>query len=215
MLRIAACCAFTLLCITAACAEPSDHLSSALRIGSGNVLLGKQKIRSENCQECHGEFGVGLSNAAPKLAGQYADYLIKQLHDFQSGARRHPVMNAMADGLNEDDMADIAAYFASNPVMHGEPHPQQHAAPDLFLHGDAKRNVLPCQSCHGSSGQGKFAPTECYPVLGGQHAIYLREQLINWRSGARRNSSGGVMNVIAQSLSDAEIEALAEYLSDF
>jgi cytochrome c553 len=213
MMRIAIGVALALLCATAARAEPSDHLSSALRIGSGNVLLGKQKIRSENCQECHGEFGIGLSNAAPKLAGQYADYLIKQLHDFQSGARRHPVMNAMADGLSEDDMADIAAYFASNPVMHGEPHPPQRVAQELFLHGDAKRNVLPCQSCHGASAQGKFAPTECYPVLGGQYAIYLREQLINWRSGTRHNSPSGVMNVIAHSLSDDEIAALAEYLS--
>lgn len=214
-MRIAACFGLAVLCATSATAEPSDHLSSALRIGSGNVLLGKQKIRSENCQECHGEFGVGLSNAAPKLAGQYADYLIKQLHDFQSGARRHPVMNAMVEGLSEDDMADIAAYFASNPVMHGEPHPPQHVAQELFQHGDAKRNVLPCQSCHGSSAQGKFAPTECYPVLGGQHAIYLREQLINWRSGARRNSPSGVMNVISQSLSDEEIEDLANYLAGF
>lgn len=196
-----------------ALAESSDHLSSALRIGSGNVLLGKQKARSQNCQECHGNFGVSPSAATPKLAGQYADYLIKQLQDFQSGERRHAVMNAMAQGLSEDDMADIAAYFASNPVMHGESHPPQHAAQELFQHGDAKRNVLPCQSCHGVRGQGKFAPTECYPVLGGQHAIYLREQLINWRSGARRNSPSGVMNVIAQSLSNDEIEALATYLS--
>lgn len=212
-MRIAACLGLAALCATSATAEPSDHLSSALRIGSGNVLLGKQKIRSENCQECHGEFGVGLSNAAPKLAGQYADYIVKQLHDFQSGARQHPVMNAMAEGLSEEDVSDIAAYFASNPIMQGEHPKPNRIALDLFQRGDLKRNVLPCQSCHAATAKGKFATTECYPVLGGQHAIYLREQLINWRSGARSNSPSGVMNIIAKSLSDDEISALADYLS--
>jgi len=189
--------------------------SVAQRIGSGNVARGKLKIQTENCQECHGEFGVGLGLTAPKLAGQFADYLIKQLNDFQTGERKHPVMTVMAESLSDDDKADIAAYYASHPVMRGEESRPSLLAKDIFMRGDMTRNIVSCKTCHGETGKGKFSPTECYPVIGGQHMIYLREQLRNWRSGARSNSSTGVMNIIAKQLSDSEIQALSDYLSGF
>lgn len=197
------------------CAEPSDDSAVALEqhMGSGDPVLGKRKIQSENCQECHGEFGVGLSLTAPKLAGQYADYIVKQLRNFQSGERKHPVMNAMAEGLNDDDRFDIAAYYASNKTMQGDGAEENQIAKDLYFRGDMARNILPCKSCHGETGKGKYSVTECYPVIGGQHMIYLREQLRNWRKGERANSPSGVMNAIAKSLSDAEIEALSNYIS--
>jgi cytochrome c553 len=93
---------------------------------------------------------------------------------------------------------------------------QGNAAPsllarDLFSRGDDTRNILPCKRCHGETGAGNYSATGSYPVIGGQHRIYLREQLLNWRSGARSNSN--VMNVIAKFLSDAEIEALASFIS--
>lgn len=183
------------------------------RVGSGNIALGKQKIQSENCRECHGLYGVGLAPTAPKLTGQYADYLVKQLKNFQSGERKHTVMNSMADGLTDNDVEDIAAYFASNKTMQGDGLGVTQLAKDLFFKGDMARNIAPCKSCHGESGKGKYSATGSYPVIGGQHMIYLREQLRNWRKGERCNSPGGVMNVIAKSLSDAEIEALADYIS--
>lgn len=182
-------------------------------IGVGDPVQGKIKIKSENCQECHGEFGVGLSFAVPKLAGQYADYIVKQLRNFKSGERKHPVMNVMAEGLTDDDRLDIAAYYASNKTMQGEGEADIQVAKTLFNRGDMARNILPCKSCHGETGKGKYSVTGCYPVIGGQYMIYLREQLRNWRSGERINSPGGVMNIIAKSLSDTEIEALANYLS--
>lgn len=183
------------------------------RIGPGDVAVGKQKIQSENCQECHGRLGIGLSATSPKLTGQYADYIVKQLKNFQSGERRHPVMNSMADGLTDDDVQDIAAYYASNKAMHGDGSGESRIALDIFFKGDLTRNILPCIGCHGETGKGKYSATGSYPVIGGQHRIYLREQLRNWRKGERGNSPGGVMNVIAKSLSDTEIEALAEYIS--
>lgn len=183
------------------------------RIGSGNVALGKQKIQSENCQECHGMFGIGLAPSAPKLAGQYANYIVKQLKNFQSGERKHPVMNSMADGLTDDDLLDIAAYYASNRSMQGDGAGVSQRARDIFFKGDMSRNIAPCQSCHGETGKGRYSATGSYPVIGGQHRIYLREQLRNWRKGERSNSPGSVMNVIAKSLSDAEIESLADYIS--
>ena len=183
------------------------------RVGSGDPVQGKRKIKSENCQECHGEFGVGLAPSAPKLAGQYADYLVKQLENFQSGARKHPVMTVMAEALTDDDRSDIAAYYAGNPTMQGEGAEENRVAQELYFRGDMARNIVPCKSCHGETGKGKYSVTGCYPVIGGQHMIYLREQLRNWRKGERANSPGGVMNVIARTLSDAEIEALANFIS--
>ncbi len=196
-------------------AEPLDDSTAVLEqsFGSGNPLAGKRKAQAENCVECHGEKGVSTTVSVPKLAGQYADYLLRQISDFQTGARKHPIMNAMAEGLATDDVADIAAYFAGNETMRGESRAESRLAVDIYTRGDMARNIPPCKSCHGETGKGKFALTGCYPVIGGQHKIYLREQLFNWRAGVRRNSPGGVMNVIAASLSDAEIEQLSDYLS--
>lgn len=201
------------LALPSAQAETFITLSTELHIGSGNPLAGQRKVQSENCQECHGLSGVGLSPSAPKLTGQYADYLIKQLEDFQSGARKHPVMTAMADSLTDDDRADIAAWYGSNKHMQGDGRPASLEARDIFSRGDVTRNVLPCKSCHGENGQGSFSANGSYPAIGGQHSGYLREQLRNWRAATRSNSTGNVMNIIAKSLSDAEIEALANYIS--
>jgi cytochrome c553 len=108
---------------------------------------------------------------------------------------------------------DIGAYFASNPTMLGDGRGETALAKNLFTRGDMNRNILPCQSCHGEGGKGRTLPTETRPSIGGQHKNYLREQLRNWRSGERCNSPNGVMKIIAKSLSDSEIEALALYIS--
>jgi cytochrome c553 len=196
-------------------APASEDGASAdeLRIGTGDPVAGRKKVQLENCQECHGITGVSSSPSFPKLSGQYAEYIIKQLKDFQSGKRKHPVMSVMSEGLTEDDVTDIAAYFASNPIMQGISTGGSLLAKDIFTRGDMTRNILPCQSCHGEAGKGKTTPTETRPAIGGQHRIYLREQLRNWRSGERSNSPNGVMNIIAKFLSDEEIEALALYIS--
>lgn len=194
--------------------QPSDDLAiDEQRIGVGDPAAGKKKVQSENCQECHGINGISSSPSFPKLAGQYAEYIVKQLQDFQSGRRKHRVMTVMAEGLSENEQADIAAYFASLPVMPGDGEGENQIARNLFTRGDMRRNILPCQSCHGETGKGKNSPTETRPVIGGQHRIYLREQLRNWREGERHNSPEGIMNIIAKSLTDAEIEALSHYIS--
>ncbi len=183
------------------------------RIGSGDPALGRLRVQSENCRECHGEDGISTAVYIPKLAGQYSQYIAKQLHDFQSGARKHPIMNVMAEGLSDDDLLNIGAYFASYKTMQGDGISDNQIARDIFFRGDISRNILPCKSCHGESGKGKYSETESHPVIGGQHRVYLREQLRNWRSGARTNSPGGEMNLIAKSLTDTEIEALADFIS--
>jgi cytochrome c553 len=184
----------------------------AQRIGSGNPVAGLTKSEVELCQGCHGETGVNEISSFPKLTGQYADYIFKQLRNFKSGQRKHPVMTGMAEAISEADMVDIAAYFASNPTMQGDGTGDSEVAKNLFTKGDLKRDIIPCISCHGVDGKGR-ASGDIYPVIGGQHKLYLREQLLNWRSGARSNSAGSVMNLIAKSLSDTEIDTLSNYIA--
>jgi cytochrome c553 len=191
----------------------ADESSEAIkqRIGNGNPIAGKSK--STLCQSCHGEDGLSVENLVPHLAGQYSTYIAKELRNFQSGARKHQIMSVMANAINDADLADIAAYFASQQKMQGGGWGVNTVAKRLFLKGDMSRNILPCASCHGASGEGKASNIGASPVIGGQHKAYLRAQLINWRDGQRTNSPDGEMNKIAKSLTDPEIEALTDYIS--
>jgi cytochrome c553 len=202
--------AFTLLCATTAFASESAIVTTQ-RIGSGDPVAGKSK--STLCQSCHGEDGLSMENLIPHLAGQYASYIAKELRNFQSGARKHPIMSVMAKTINDGDLSDIAAYFASQNKMQGDGWGENPIAKKLFLKGDMSRNIQSCVSCHGINGKGKATSVSTFPVIGGQHKAYLREQLINWRNGKRTNSPYGEMNKIAKSLTDSEIEALTDYIS--
>lgn len=181
------------------------------RIGSGNPVAGKKK--SQLCQGCHGEFGLSVEDLIPNLAGQYASYIAKQLRNYQSGARTHEIMSAMALTISDAELNDITAYFASQKKMQGNGKGDNAVAKNLFLQGDAKRAIPSCSSCHGVNGKGQAANVATYPVIGGQHKAYLQTQLAHWRDGERRNSPDGVMNKVAKALTDAEIEALAAYLA--
>jgi len=180
------------------------------RSGSGNPVAGKDK--SALCQGCHGEEGISFEPAIPKLAGQYAGYIAKQVRDFQTGFRSNAIMNGMAATVDDADLADITAYFASRNKMKGEVTTNP-TGKNLFQNGDMSRMMVACVNCHGVNGKGKTPDNSMFPVLGGQQKEYLRIQLVNFRQGERSNSPGGVMNIIAQKLSDAEMEALAEYIS--
>jgi len=181
------------------------------RIGKGSPVKGK--TRSELCQGCHGELGLSLEDVIPNLAGQYADYIAKQLRNFQTGARTHQIMSAMAQTINDAELTDIAAYFASQQKMQGNGKGDNAIAKNLFTKGDSKRGIPACMSCHGKSGKGQSPNVSTYPVIGGQHKGYLVAQLNHWRSGERSNSPGGVMNKVAKTLTDSEIDALTDYIS--
>jgi cytochrome c553 len=195
---------------TAHAVESADVIKH--RIGSGNPAAGMSK--SSLCQGCHGEKGLSLEDLIPNLAGQYSLYITKQILDFQSGKRKHQIMSAVSKTINsENDLADIAAYFASQEKMQGSGWSGNPIGKHLFLKGDMTRNIRPCVSCHGVNGKGKAPNIATFPVIGGQHKAYLRVQLSNWRKGTRTNSPGGAMNIIAKSLTDPEIEALTDYIS--
>lgn len=209
-LALMACLSFA----TAPNAAPPERPEDVIqRTGAGDPIVGKVKSETELCQGCHGEAGLSIAVGAPHLAGQQAAYLGKQLRDFRSQERRHKTMNAMAEGLADADIADIAAYFASRPRMTGEAAPDAPAVRDLFLYGDVQREIPPCVECHELGGPGRVSAGVAYPRIGGQVRGYLRVQLLNWKIGARTNSPEGVMNRIASGLSEAEIAALAEYIS--
>ena len=198
-----------LACTATYAGESADAVKQ--RIGKGDPAAGK--TASYFCQGCHGEVGLSVEDLIPNLAGQYALYIAKQLRNFQSGARTHQIMSAMSKTISDHELLNIAAYFASQKKMQGNGKGSNPVAKNLFLKGDAGRGIPACMSCHGENGKGKAPNIPTYPVIGGQHKAYLRAQLLHWRSGERSNSPDGVMNKVAKKLTDAEIEALTDYLS--
>lgn len=186
---------------------------AAARIGGGDPVAGQAKARANNCFECHGEQGASNASGYPDLAGQYAGYLVKQLRNFRSGERKNPFMSNIAASLDEADLPDIAAYFASQEKTRNGSANADAVARNLFVNGDPGRNILACARCHGDAGQGAQAGGVVYPAIGGQHMFYLREQLLNWTLGTRTNSPGRVMNKTTDAMTTAEIEALARYIS--
>src|SRR5699024_9470073 len=124
------------------------------------------------------------SSEYPKIAGQGAPYLLKQLQDYKSGDREDAVMAGMASPLSDEDMEDLAAYFASKKIKGGAADPD--LAEDgerLYRGGNAENGVPACSGCHGPAGQGIEAAK--FPALGGQHAEYIEEQLRAFRAAGR------------------------------
>ena len=197
-------------------------LGIALGLGAGasraaDLEAAREKGRAGRCFDCHGEDGVAGSSGYPNLGGQHRTYLLKQLADFRSGARKSPFMNIVASNLDERDGAEIAAYFAALPRNREESADAgagpglAAAARKLYQEGDATRALVPCASCHGAAGAG--TADGLVPAVGGQQMYYLREQLLNWQLGQRSNSPARSMNQAASPLTEAEIDALARYMA--
>ena len=194
---------------TAAFAQNDNANSTNPR--TGDPAAGK--VKSQLCQGCHGEDGNSLAALVPKLAGQNALYISKQVHNFQAGTRSHQIMSDLAATVNDDDIIDIAAYFASRDKMKGDGSADAGIGKELFLNGDASRGIVACVKCHGINGKGIDPNPLMIPVIGGQNKDYLHRQLVNFRKGDRSNSPGGVMNGVSKSLTDPELESLSEYIS--
>jgi cytochrome c553 len=168
------------------------------------------------CQGCHGANGEGVPAAKiPRLAGQSADYLDKQLRDYATGARGNEVMQNFAKPLSEVDRAAAAAYFASLTAPSIAPNPR---ATDLQLarghqlahQGSEPERVQACDNCHGPDGSG--VPHSA-PYLAGQSADYLAAELQLWREGKRKNDAGKLMSSVAQQLNDADVSAVSAYFA--
>lgn len=195
-------------------------------IGSGNAFAAFEggdaaagEAKSALCQGCHGADGNSATADFPRLAGQYAGYIVKQVRDFQSGVRaNNETMAGMAATVaSVDDAKDIAAYFSSKK-MAKEPLIQVNAdlakkGEKIFTEGNPQAGVYGCINCHGERGKGKAANITQFPRIGGQHRDYIIKQLSDLRAGNRKNDPGGMMADIAKKLSEDELKAVAEYLS--
>ena len=180
---------------------------------AGSPAAGEIKLRTEVCQECHGNSGTSISPYVPKLAGQFTPYIAKQIHDFQTGARKHPIMTVMAESLDDGKLYDIAAFFSSRPKVRDEEPDTNAVGRRLFLAGDSARGIPPCSSCHGQDGAGRSDEDSLVPMIGGQRKGYLINQLLAWRNGDRKNSPDGTMNMIAKLLTDSDIDKVAGFIS--
>jgi len=179
---------------------------------TGDPIAGREK--SFLCQGCHGEVGISAVGLIPKLAGQYQAYIEKQVRDYAAGIRSHQIMNAMVATIKDDkDLEDIAAYFTYKPRMAGDGLEHNKAGHNLYKHGDPVKKILACINCHGVKGKGLHPNISMFPVIGGQQKDYIKKQLVDFRRGFRVNSPNGIMNEVAAQLTDAEIEALADYIS--
>ncbi|MBJ9974546.1 cytochrome c4 [Pseudomonas sp. S75] len=176
----------------------------------GDAAAGQAKTAV--CGACHNPDGNSLAPNFPKLAGQGQRYLEKQLHDIQSGKRPVLEMTGMLAGLDDQDLADIAAYFASQTASVGAADPKLvERGRALFNGGDLDKGMPACTGCHSPNGQG--IALAGFPHLGGQHAQYTSKQLNDFREGNRSNDGDAmIMRTIAGKLSNKDIEALASYI---
>ena len=169
-----------------------------------------QAISTNVCVACHTADGSRGSPANPMLVGQHPEYLVKQLLEFKSGKRNNPIMKTFASALSDDDMKNVAAFYASKTGKPGfaKSMASVKLGETIYRAGIADKAVPACSGCHSPNGAG--IPAQ-YPRLAGQHGDYAEAQLLAFRGGVRGNSAE--MIAIAQKLSDAEIKAVSDYLA--
>ncbi len=177
---------------------------------AGDAAAGQTK--AQNCVGCHGVNGNSTNPVWPKLAGQHAGYIVKELGDFKAGkTRKDPLMSAQAAGLSAEDMADLGAFFSSQKMSPGvTDEAKLELGQKIYRAGNKKSGVSACMACHSPTGAGN--PPAKFPRLSGQHAAYVVKALKDFRSGARSNDAGKMMRNVAAHMTDAEIEAVASYV---
>jgi cytochrome c553 len=170
------------------------------------------------CATCHGPDGNSIGAPNPKLAGQFSEYMTKQLMNFTPGKDKKPaerpndIMSGFAAALTPEEMRDVSTFYARQKLIpEGARNKSTIVLGErIFRAGIADKNVPACAGCHGPAGAGN--PIQ-YPVLGGQFADYIEAQLKAFRSGARANDPNRMMRTTASRLSDAEIKAVADYIA--
>lgn len=180
-------------------------------LAGGDAAAGKNKVAS--CGACHGNDGNSLIPANPKLAGQGEKYLLKQLNDIQRGDREIALMVGQLDKLSEQDLADIAAFYAAQTQTKSAAQEQLvELGREMYRNGNHERGIASCMGCHGPAGAGN-APAG-YPMIAGQHADYIAVQLRQFSVGTRTNDGEGkTMRGIAERMNENEIQAVASYVA--
>ena len=193
-------------------------LGLALLVGATGVMAlvgdsdaGAQK--NETCVACHNTDGNSTVGIWPKIAGQHQSYLVKQLLEYQKGPegdRYEPSMYGMVQGLSEQDIYDLASFYAEQKMTAGITQAQYlERGEQLWRGGDLAKGITACMACHHPQGLGNELAN--FPRLKGQNAEYTASQLKKYRSGERKNDINGIMRMIAAKMSDEDIEAVSSY----
>jgi cytochrome c553 len=181
-------------------------LPDVVKSGTSQASIGLgATLALQQCTMCHGAQGVTAADT-PNLAGQYREVIMKQLVDYKNGDRAHSVMQALAANLADDDIQNLAAYYASLPKPRLEPTADDLPAPALVRVGDPVRNIAPCASCHG--GIDRKLGT---PWLEHMPKRYLEDQLHAFATGARRNDIHAQMRNVVRQMTKEEIAEVSEF----
>ena len=169
-----------------------------------------QAISTQVCGACHTADGSRGVPANPIIAGQHPEYMVKQLAEFKAGKRDNPIMKGFASTLSEDDMRNVAAFYAGAQAKPGFAKSKDlvKLGEKIYRGGIAERGIAACAGCHSPTGAG--IPSQ-YPRLAGQHADYVEAQLTAFRDGLRRNSPQ--MSGVAANMSAREIKAVSDYIA--
>jgi len=179
-------------------------ITSRMLQGVGSEAIGQGATLALRCTMCHGVRGPSEANT-PNLPGQYAVAIYKELQDFKSGARPSAVMAPLVTNLTDEDMRDLAAYYAYLPRLPSN-RSVSHSGIPIVVSGAPMRNIAPCGACHG-----ELADKAGTPWLDGQPSVYLKAQLLAFASGARHNDISEQMRNVARQMSPAEIDAAVHY----
>jgi len=176
----------------------------------GDAQARAQKIIGGSCFLCHGAEGESASEVFPRLAGQNAEYVAKQLENFKNGTRKSTAMASMVTSLSPEDMAALGQFYASRPPHQEAPKDTALAGVGQYIYqaGNKWSGVPACASCHGADGSG----SNTLPRLAGQYAAYLENQLKQFNQ-RERNNDNAVMHTVVEKMTALEMAAVSEYLS--
>lgn len=187
--------------------------SFSTSLGARADLKAGQEKAETVCLACHGPKGNSVNPLWPKLAGQHADYMVKQMKAYKVGKdRNNPSMAPMMAPLTEQDMINVASYYSTQKRS------IEKASKALFKRGeriyrggDDKKNISACIACHGPRGMGNAQAG--FPSLSGQHAAYIVEELNDYKGGLRKTDLNSIMRDISQKMSKEDMQAVASYIS--
>ena len=200
-LRFVFCLLISIPIYTYSSEEPNEQ-------AGGNVSEGQ--VKSAACQGCHGLDGNSFSPDWPNLASQNANYLSRQIRDFQSGARQDASMQSMVTGLAEQDIIDISAYFTAQKVK-ADATSNSAAGKRLYMGGNRYTHLPACAGCHGPNGVGNGPGG--IPSLAGQKPGYVIKTLKDFKAGTRNNDRNQIMQDIAAKMTEKEMETVAQFLA--
>ncbi|MFP4155562.1 MAG: c-type cytochrome [Halothiobacillaceae bacterium] len=187
---------------------------AASMVASGSVLaadIQAGRAAASACAACHGMDGNSANPAFPSIAGQGEKYLAKQLADYRSGARANSIMGPQAANLSDEDIANLAAFYASQELQFTPADEASEGAEALYVHGQPEDGIASCAACHGPLGKGNSL--SAYPRLRGLTEAYVTASLQGYRDGSRANDAQRIMREVAENLTDDQIADLARYIA--